>query len=52
MSVWGLDVRQIEQNTSHIETEENKVLHELERLHKRMSALEKKLSSSTEKDNK
>jgi voltage-gated potassium channel len=52
MSDWGLNVRQIEQNTSCIETEENKILHELERLHKRMSALEKKLSSSTEKDNK
>ena len=44
MNAWGSDVRQIEQETSCIETDENKVLQELARLHERMEALEKKLS--------
>ena len=44
MDAWGSEVRQIEQETSCIETDENKVLQELARLHERMEALEKKLS--------
>lgn len=51
MDTWGQNVRQIEQDTSRIETEENQILHELARLHKRMTALEKKLSSGAGKDN-
>ena len=51
MDNWGQNVRQIEQDTSRIETEENQILHELARLHKRMTALEKKLSSDAGKDN-
>jgi len=51
MDTWGQNVRQIEQDTSRIETEENQILHELARLHKRMTALEKKLSSGARKDN-
>ena len=50
MDGWGSDVRQIEQETSRIETDENKVLQELARLHERMEALEKKLSSGVGKD--
>ncbi len=52
MHVWGLDVQQIEQSTNRIEAEESQILSELARLHNRMTALEKKLSSSTGKDNK
>ena len=48
---WSQNLRQIEQDTSRIETEENQILHELARLHKRMTALEKKLSSGAGKDN-
>ena len=48
---WGQNARQIEQDTSRIETEENQILHELARLHKRMTALEKKLSSDAGKNN-
>ena len=48
---WGQNVRQIEQGTSRIETEENQILQELARLHDRMTALEKKLSSDAGKDN-
>jgi voltage-gated potassium channel len=44
LDAWGSEVRQIEQETSRIETDENKVLQELARLHERMEALEKKLS--------
>ena len=51
MDIWGQNARQIEQDTSRIETEENQILHELARLHKRMTALEKKLSSGAGKDN-
>ncbi len=51
MNIWGQNVRQIEQDTSRIETEENQILNELARLHKRMTALEKKLSSGAGKDN-
>ena len=43
IDTWGHDVRQIEQETSRIETEENRILHELAKLHERMDALEKKL---------
>ena len=50
LDVWGSDVRHIEQETSRIETDESKVLQELARLHERMEALEKKLSSDTRKD--
>jgi voltage-gated potassium channel len=49
MDTWGHDVRQIEQETSRIETEENQILHELARLHERMDALEKQLSSGVGK---
>ncbi len=52
IDAWGSDVRQIEQETSRIETEENQILHELARLHERMDALEKQLSSGTGKDNR
>jgi voltage-gated potassium channel len=48
---WGQNLRQIEQDTSRIETEENQILQELARLHDRMTALEKKLSSGAGKDN-
>ncbi len=48
---WDQNVRQIEQDTSRIEIEENKILQELARLHKRMTALEKKLSSGAGKNN-
>ncbi len=50
MDTWGHDVRQIEQETSRIETEENRILHELARLHERMEALEKQLSAGSGKD--
>jgi voltage-gated potassium channel len=49
MDTWGHDVRQIEQETGRIETEENQILHELARLHERMDALEKQLSSGVGK---
>ena len=50
IDTWGHDVRQIEQETSRIETEENRILHELARLHERMDALEKQLLSNTGKE--
>jgi hypothetical protein len=49
LDAWGGDVRQIEQDTSRIEREENQILRELARLHERMEALEKQLSSGTGK---
>ena len=49
IDAWGSDVRQIEQEASRIETEENQILHELARLHERMDALEKQLSSGAGK---
>ena len=52
IDTWGHDVRQIEQEAVRIETEENQILHELARLHERMDALEKQLSSSTGKGSK
>ena len=51
MDTWGGDVRQIEQETSRIESEENQILKELARLHERMEALEKQVSSGTGKGN-
>lgn len=50
IDTWGHDVRQIEQEAIRIETEENQILQELARLHERMEALEKQLSSVTGKD--
>lgn len=50
IDTWGHDVRQIEQETIRIETEENQILHKLARLHERMEAMEKQLSSSVGKD--
>jgi voltage-gated potassium channel len=50
IDTWGHDVRQIEQETIRIETEENQILQELARLHERMEALEKQLSSNVGKD--
>jgi len=50
IDTWGHDVRQLEQETSRIEMEENQILHELARLHERMDALEKQLSSGAGKD--
>ena len=49
LDAWGGDVRQIEQETSRIETEESQILKELARLHERMEALEKQSVSSTGK---
>ena len=49
MDIWGADVRLLEQETNRIETDENKILHELARLHARMESLEKQLSSSVGK---
>ena len=50
IDTWGQDVRKLERETSRIETEENQILHELARLHDRMEALEKQLSSGVGKD--
>jgi voltage-gated potassium channel len=50
IDTWGHDVRQIEREAIRIETEENRILHELTRLHERMEAMEKQLSSVTRKD--
>jgi len=50
IDTWGHDVRQLEQETSRIETEENQILHELARLHERMDALEKQLLAGVGKD--
>lgn len=50
IDTWGHDVRQLEQETSRIETEENQILHELARLHERMDALEKQLLAGASKD--
>ncbi len=50
MDTWGQDVRLIEQETSRIVTDENQILRELARLHERMEALEKQLSSGTGKN--
>ena len=42
-----MDVRQIEQEASSIQTGESQILDELARLHERMAALEKQLSSNS-----
>ena len=47
LDILGSDVRLLEQETNDIETDENKILHELARLHERMATLEKQLSSSS-----
>lgn len=49
LDAWGGDVRQIEQDTRRIESEESQILKELARLHERMDALEKQLSSTAGK---
>ncbi len=49
LDAWGGDVRQIEQDTRRIESEESQILKELARLHERMDALEKQLSSAAGK---
>ncbi len=46
----GADVRQIEQETGRIQTGEDRILDELARLHERMAALEKQLSSNAAQD--
>lgn len=45
MDIWANNVRQIEQETNRIETDENKILRELARLHERMDSLEKQLQN-------
>ena len=50
IDIWEREVRQIEHETSRIETEENQILNELARLHERMEALEKQLSSGVDKE--
>ncbi|EGW23249.1 MULTISPECIES: potassium channel family protein [Methylobacter] len=50
MHVLGMDVQQIEQETGRIQTGESRILEELARLHERMAALEKQLSSNTDQD--
>ena len=49
LDILGSDVRLLEQETNDLETDENKILHELARLHERMDALEKQLSSTADK---
>ena len=49
IDTWGHDMHRLEQETSRIETDENKILHELARLHERMASLEKQLSSTADK---
>lgn len=44
LSAWDKEVRQIEQETRHIEVDEAQILRELTRLHDRMAALEKQLA--------
>ena len=48
MDVLGADMLQIEQKTGHIQTGEDRILAELARLHERMKALERQLSSNTD----
>lgn len=49
MNTWGMDVRQIEQETARIGTDETQILQELARLHERMTALEQQLLAKREK---
>ena len=48
MDALGVNMRQIEQGTSRIQTGEDRILAELARLHERMKALERQLSSNTD----
>jgi hypothetical protein len=50
MDAFGVDMRQIEQKAGRIQTGEDRILAELARLHERMKALEKQLSSNTVQD--
>jgi voltage-gated potassium channel len=43
MDTWESNVRHIEQETSRIEIDENKILQELAKLHERLDSLEKQL---------
>ena len=44
MDSWENNVRQIEQETNHIEANESKILSELVRLHQRLDSLEQQLN--------
>ena len=44
MDSWENNVRQIEQETNHIEADESKILSELARLHQRLDSLEQQLN--------
>ena len=48
MDALGVNMRQIEQGTNRIQTGEDRILAELARLHERLKALEKQLSSNTD----
>ena len=48
MDALALNMRQIEQGTNRIQTGEDRILAELARLHERLKALEKQLSSNTD----
>ncbi len=48
MNSWGDNMRQIEQETNRIETDENQILGELARLHERMEHLENILKSKSQ----
>ena len=48
IEVLGVDMRQIEQGANRIQTGEDRMLAELARLHERLKALEKQLSSITD----
>lgn len=47
---WGQNVRQIEQDTTAIESEESQILAELKKLNRRIDELEKLLSTQTNKN--
>lgn len=48
MDALGVNMRQIEQGTNRIQTGEDRILAELARMHERLKALEKQLSSNTD----
>jgi len=48
MDALGVNMRQIEQGTNRIQTGEDRMLAELARMHERLKALEKQLSSNTD----
>jgi len=48
MDALGVDMSRIEQGTGRIQTGEDRILAELARLHERLKALEKQLSSNTD----